>query len=316
MIETMINTLYQKDLVSIKDLSKQEIALILHVAKHFKERPSQPYLQGKVLASLFFESSTRTRLSFESAMHKLSGSVIGVSDAESTSVSKGETLHDSIKVISSYADVIVLRHPYEGAARLAAEASSIPVINAGDGANEHPSQTLLDLFSIQESQNTLEELKIAFVGDLKHSRTVHSLALAAAHYKIRMYFVSPESLMLPDQICHELRTRGIQYSFHLSLEELLPKLDVLYMTRIQKERFHDLRHYEETKDLYILRPSSLKKVKPNFKVMAPLPRVNEIDIGVDATPYAYYFQQAANGIFVRQALLSLLVHESIPGGAV
>jgi aspartate carbamoyltransferase catalytic subunit len=310
----MINTLYQKDLISMRDLNKEQIELILHVARHFKQYPMfRGHMQGKVLASLFFESSTRTRLSFESAMKKLSGSVIGVSDVEATSVTKGETLHDSIKVISSYCDVIALRHPCDGAARLAADASNVPVINAGDGSNEHPTQTLLDLFSIQESQNTLEELKIAFVGDLKHSRTVHSLALAAAHYKLRMYFVSPESLMLPDQICHELRTKGVQYSFHLSLEELLPKLDVLYMTRIQKERFHDLKQYEDTKDLYILRPSMLKKVKPTFKVMAPLPRVNEIEIGIDSTPYAYYFQQAANGVFVRQALLSLLIHESVIG---
>lgn len=304
--------LYQKDLISIRDLTKEQIELILQTAKYFKQHKlSTNHLQGKVLASLFFESSTRTRLSFESAMHRLSGSVIGVSDVQATSVTKGETLHDSIKVISSYSDVIVLRHPCDGAASLAADASNVPVINAGDGSNEHPTQTLLDLFSIQECQNTLEELKIAFVGDLKHSRTVHSLALAAAHYKLRMYFVSPESLMLPDQICHELRTKGVQYSFHLSLEELLPKLDVLYMTRIQKERFHDLQHYHDTKDLYILRPNMLNKVKPNFKVMAPLPRVNEIDIGIDSTPYAYYFQQAANGLFVRQALLNLLVNEHL-----
>ena len=311
----MMNSLYQKDLISIKDLNKEQIRLILQTAKFFKEhKTSTTHLQGKVLASLFFESSTRTRLSFESAMHRLSGSVIGVSDMQATSVTKGETLHDSIKVISSYSDVIVLRHPCDGAARLAADASHVPVINAGDGSNEHPTQTLLDLFSIQECQNTLEELKIAFVGDLKHSRTVHSLALAAAHYKLRMYFVAPESFLLPDQICHELRTKGVQYSFHLSLEELLPKLDVLYMTRIQKERFHDLKQYQDTKDLYILHPDMLKKVKPTFKVMAPLPRVNEIDIGIDSTPYAYYFQQAANGLFVRQALLSLLVNEPlIPG---
>lgn len=308
----MTHTLYQKDLISIRDLSKDQIELILATAKYFKENPSfRSDLQGKILASLFFEPSTRTRLSFESAMHRLSGSVIGVSDAQVSSVTKGETLHDSIKVISSYADVIVLRHPCEGAARLAADASHIPVINAGDGSNEHPTQTLLDLFSIQECQHTLEDLKVAFVGDLKHSRTVHSLALAAAHYKLRMYFISPESLMLPDQICHELRRKGVQYSFHLSIEELLPKLDILYMTRIQKERFHNTKHYQDTKDLYVLRPNMLTKVKPNFKVMAPLPRVNEIDIGVDSTPYAYYFQQAANGLFVRQALLNLVVNEHL-----
>lgn len=306
----MMHTLYQKDIISIKDLSKDQIELILNVAKYFKKDQNfSTHLQGKILAALFFESSTRTRLSFESAMHKLSGSVIGVSDVKESSVSKGETLYDSIKVISSYADVIVLRHPCDGAARLAADASSVPVINAGDGSNEHPTQTLLDLFSIRECQNTLEDLKIAFVGDLKHSRTVHSLALAAAHYKLRMYFVSPESLMIPNQICHELKTKGVQYSFHLSLEEILPKLDIVYMTRIQKERFQDLKHYHDTKDCYVLRPDMLKKVKPTFKVMAPLPRVNEIDIGVDDTPYAYYFQQAANGIFVRQALLSLLLNK-------
>lgn len=308
----MSNLLYQKDILSMRELSKQEIELVLQTASYFKlHQKRSDYLRGKILASLFFEPSTRTRLSFESAMYHLSGNVIGVSDSQETSTAKGETLSDSIRVISSYSDIIVLRHPCEGAARLAAEASTVPVINGGDGANEHPSQTLLDLFSIQESQGTLDGLKIAFVGDLKHSRTIHSLALAAAHYKLRMYFVSPESLMLPEQICHDLRIQGVQYSFHLSLEELLPKLDILYMTRIQKERFQNAKHYEETKNSYILHSDMLKNVKPNFKVFSPLPRVHEIATDVDATPYAYYFQQAANGIFVRQALLTLLLQQQL-----
>jgi aspartate carbamoyltransferase catalytic subunit len=306
----MNNSLYQTHILSMRDLSKQDIELVLHTAHYFKtHRTLIPYLRGKLLASLFFEPSTRTKLSFESAMHRLSGNVIGMADGKVSSCAKGESLHDAIKVISSYADAIVLRHPCEGAARLAAEASLVPIINGGDGSNEHPSQTLLDLFSIQECQNTLNGLKIAFAGDLKHSRTVHSLALAAAHYHPRMYFISPDSLMLPDSICQQLKTQGIQYSFHFSLEELIPKLDILYMTRIQKERFQDLRHYELIKDIFILKADMLKTAKPTFKVLAPLPRVNEIEVKIDSTPYAYYFQQAANGICVRQALLSLLLKE-------
>lgn len=308
----MNNPLYGKHILSMRDLSKSEIELILNRASDLKERSlTTSPLQGKILASLFFEPSTRTRLSFESAMYRLGGQVISVCNSQETSINKGESLSDAIKVISSYADAIVLRHPHEGAARLAAEASSIPVINAGDGANEHPSQTLLDLFAFRESHQDLNHLKVAFVGDLKHSRTVHSLALAAAHYNLRMFFISPESLMLPEQICHELRTQGVQYSFHLSFEELLPKLDILYMTRIQKERFDDLKLYAEVKDHYILRKKMLSNVKPHFKVMAPLPRLQEIDIDIDQTPYAYYFQQAADGIFVRQALLELLLQPQL-----
>lgn len=311
----MNNSLYQKDIISMRDFSKHEIDLVLRTAAYFKTHPSPTHhLRSKILASLFLEPSTRTRLSFEAAMYRLSGHVLSVSDSQETSIAKGESLSDTIKVISSYADIIVLRHPCEGAARLAAEATTLPVINAGDGANEHPSQTLLDLFSLKESQSSVDGLKIAFVGDLKYSRTIHSLALAATHYNLRMYFVSPDSLTLPDRICHELKAQGVQYSFHLSLEELLPKLDVLYMTRLQKERFQDVgdldtKHDAHTKNIYVLKPHMLKNVKPNFKVLSPLPRLHEIDVGVDATPYAYYFQQAANGLFVRQALLSLVLQE-------
>jgi len=304
----MNNPFYGKDILSIRDLTKEDIELVLQTASLLKTNPlALPPLQGKILASLFFEPSTRTRLSFESAMYRSGGKVISVCNSQETSMSKGESLSDAIKVISSYADIIVLRHPHEGAARLAAEAASIPLINGGDGANEHPSQTLLDLFAIRESQGDLHNLHIAFVGDLKHSRTIHSLVLAAAHYNSRMFFVSPESLSLPEKICHELRSQQVQYSFHLSFEELLPKLDVLYMTRIQKERFEDQKLYLQVKDHYVLRKAMLKTLKPCFKVMAPLPRLQEIAVDVDSTPHAHYFAQAAGGVFVRRALLHLLL---------
>ena len=244
-------------------------------------------------------------------MYKLSGNVIGVADSKNTSFSKGESLSDSIKVISSYSDVIILRHPSEGSARLASEVASVPVINAGDGANEHPTQTLLDLFTIKECQGKIDDLKIAFVGDLKNGRTVHSLAKAASKYNIRMYFVAPESLMLPDSICHMLRKSGVKYSFHKNISEVLPKLDILYMTRVQKERFDDEKDYEKTKKACCIDKASLKDAKENLKIMHPLPRVYEIDSDVDETKHAYYFEQSANGVFVRKALLALLLKEDL-----
>lgn len=306
----MKNSLYQADILSIKELSLQQIHQILDLAKSFKQNPISNTLQNKIIAQCFFESSTRTRLSFESATLRLGGQVLGFSSSESLSVQKGETLEDTIRMMSCYADAIVMRHPLEGSARLAADISNKPVINAGDGANQHPTQTLVDLFSIQESQGKLDGLSIALVGDLKYGRTIHSLTQACELFDIRLYLVSPESLSLPEAICDRLKKRGIRFSFHHSLEEIIPKVDVLYMTRIQQERFSKT-EYELVKNAYILTPAHLNKVKSNLRILHPLPRVNEIDIGVDKTEYAYYFQQAENGVYVRQALLTLLLNEKL-----
>lgn len=304
----MKNGLYQSDLISVKELSLETIQQVLELAKRFKQKPAPRTLENKVIANCFFESSTRTRLSFESAVYRLGGQVLGFSSDEGLSIQKGETLEDTVRVISDYADAIVIRHSREGAARLAAEVSDKPVINAGDGSNQHPSQTLLDLFSIQESQGRLDGLSIAFVGDLKYGRTIHSLAQACELYDVRLYLVSPESLALPEMICDRLKKRGVRFSFHQTIEEVIPKIDILYMTRIQQERFSKS-DYQLVKDAYILTPEHLKRAKANLKILHPLPRVNEIETSVDKLEYAYYFQQAANGVFVRQALLTMLLNE-------
>ena len=296
-----------RDIVSIKELGKEQILKILARAEEMKREPPGPILQGHLMASCFFESSTRTRLSFESAMRRLGGEVIGFSDASSTAAQKGESLYDSMKVIGLYSDLIVIRHPLEGAAKQAALATEKPVINAGDGANEHPSQTLLDLFTIRECQGKLEGLNVAFVGDLLYGRTVHSLALALRHFDSRLYFVAPPLLAMPDAICQNLRQAGVPFSFHNSIDEVIDKVDILYMTRVQKERFASQEEYFRVKDQLILTPRMLERCQSHLKVLHPLPRVNEIDVGVDATPHAHYFQQAENGIYVRQALLALLL---------
>jgi aspartate carbamoyltransferase catalytic subunit len=298
-----------RSLISSLDLSKEEILYLLAKAKELKKTPIKDLLKGSLLASCFFEPSTRTRLSFETAMLQLGGKVMGFSEPGNTSSKKGESLSDSMKIIGQYADIIVLRHPLEGAARAASEATNTPVINAGDGSNQHPTQMLLDLFSIEETQKTLDGVKMAICGDLKYGRTVHSLALAAALFDMRLYFISPDALTLPDHFCNELRKKAVRFSFHRSLEEILDKVDILYMTRIQKERFEE-GEFDKIKGLYVLKESMLGSVKPNFKVLHPLPRLNEIDPSVDNTPYAYYFQQAENGIYVRQALLALLLNKS------
>ena len=303
--------LKQKSITSINLLSKEEILSILDCSKKMKEEKISTPLQGKVMASCFYEPSTRTRLSFESAMYRLGGSVLGFSDGKMTSSSKGESLYDSIKVIGQYVDIIVIRHPLEGSTQRATEATDKPIINAGDGTNQHPTQTLLDLFSIQESQGSLENLHIAMIGDLRYGRTVHSLAQACAHFNSRLYFVSPVFLEIPQKICHDLREKGIKFSFHRNIEEIKHKVDILYFTRIQQERFNNKAEYENLKDSYILSTKSLcNNVKKNLKILHPLPRVNEISPSVDKTPYAYYFQQAQNGLYVRQALLSLLLKKS------
>lgn len=298
-----------RSIISIEDLSKQDIIHVLEAAAKIERMPHKKklgILQGKVMAALFYEPSTRTRLSFESSMNRIGGRVIGFADPSTSSYKKGETLHDTIKMVEQYSDVIVLRHPLEGAARLASNATTKPVINAGDGANQHPTQTLLDLYTIKKSQGKISGLNIALVGDLKYGRTVHSLAMALAHFNCKLFFVAPESLKMPPHYLLELAKKGILFSEHDEIEEVIDKVDILYSTRIQQERFPDASEYEKVKDVYILRKDMLKNVKSNLKIMHPLPRINEIAIDVDSTPYAHYFEQAANGIPVRQALLALV----------
>lgn len=306
----MSNPLYQTDILSIKDLSPKNIQLILETARKLKQKPVKNLLTNKLVAQCFFEPSTRTRLSFESATLRLGGQVLGFTSDQNLSIQKGETLYDTMRVISEYADLIVIRHSREGAARLAAEISDKPVINAGDGANQHPTQALIDLFTIQECQHKVDGLSIALVGDLKYGRTIHSFAQACMLFDVRLYLVSPDMLALPDPICDALKKKGIRFSFHHSIEEVIAKVDILYLTRIQQERFSEA-EYPLVKDHYILTPAILKNAKANLKILHPLPRVNEIDIRVDKTPYAQYFTQAANGLYIRQALLALLLNEQL-----
>lgn len=292
-----------RDIISIGDLSQKEILSLLDDAKALQKKGKPTALEGKILATLFFEPSTRTRLSFEAAMHRLGGHVIGFSEETHLSTQKGESLADTIRVISGYADAITIRHPLEGSARLAADYATVPVINAGDGSRQHPTQTLLDLFSIRECQGKLDGLKIAFVGDLKYGRAAHSLAIACALFGMRLYFVSPESLMLPDYITQNIKRTGIKYSFHRSIDEVIGKADILYMLRTQKERFDTPADYAKVKECYALDVATVEKGKENLRILHPLPRVDEIAPEVDELEQAYYFQQAANGIFVRQAVL-------------
>ncbi|WP_260261479.1 aspartate carbamoyltransferase [Vibrio intestinalis] len=309
----MTNTLFNKHIISIPELSRAELELIVSTAGQLKSEPNTNLIKDKVIASCFFEPSTRTRLSFETAIQRIGGSVIGFDNGGNTSLAKkGETLADSVQVISSYVDAFVMRHPQEGAARLASEFSNgVPVINAGDGANQHPTQTLLDLFSIAETQGRLDNLNVAFVGDLKYGRTVHSLTQALAKFNnVRFFFIAPEALAMPDYICEELDAASIQYSLHTDMETVVPELDILYMTRVQKERF-DESEYAHIKSAYILTAALLKDARENLKVLHPLPRVDEITTDVDKTPHAYYFQQAENGVYAREALLALVLNQSL-----
>jgi len=294
-----------KSLVSINDFSKEEILHILKIAKEFEENKIQPLLRDKVIASLFFEPSTRTRLSFETAINRLGARVIGFSDSSSSSTTKGETLKDTIKMVSNYADLIVMRHPLEGSARYASEQSSVPVINAGDGANQHPTQTLLDLYSIQKTQGTLENITIFMVGDLKYGRTVHSLLMAMSNFNPIFYFVAPEELRMPKEYRSFLEKKGITYYEQTKMDNL-EKADILYMTRVQKERFSDLIEYERVKNAYILRNKMLDNTKNTMRVLHPLPRVNEIHTDVDPNPKAYYFEQAENGVYVRMGIIAVI----------
>jgi aspartate carbamoyltransferase catalytic subunit len=296
-----------KSLVSIDDYSKEEQMHVLDLAAGFEADPVQRILQGYVVSTLFFEPSTRTRLSFESAASRLGAKVIGFSDATSSSVSKGESLNDTILTVSNYSDIIVMRHPREGSARYASEVSPVPIINAGDGANQHPTQTLLDMYSIKKTQGKLDGLQIAFVGDLKYGRTVHSLTFALCNFNTTFHLVSPGALKLPSYVKSRIKENKLAYYQYTDLSEAIPKADILYMTRIQKERFSDPIEYEQVKNAYILRNDMLAGSKENLKVLHPLPRVNEIEQEVDRNPKAYYFQQAQNGVFVRQALLASIL---------
>ena len=294
----------KKDLISITDYTKEEYLRILDLAAEFEMNPNQDLLSGKVVASLFFEPSTRTRLSFETAISRLGGRIIGFADAGSSSVSKGETLHDTIRMVSNYADLIVMWHPLEGAARYAAEVASVPVINAGDGANQHPTQTLLDMYSILKTQGTLDNLNIFMVGDLKYGRTVHSLLMAMSEFENPIFnFIAPDELLMPEEYKMHLRAKKIRYFEHREFTDIICAADIIYMTRVQKERFSDPIEYEKVKNVYILRDKMLKNTKPNVRVLHPLPRVNEIHPDVDKNEKAYYFEQALNGVFTREAII-------------
>ena len=291
------------DFVTIADLSKEKIMYLLEMAHEFEKHPNRELLKGKVVATLFFEPSTRPRLSFETAANRLGARVIGFSDAKASSVSKGETLKDTVLMVSNYADVIVMRHYVEGAAQYASEVAPVPIVNAGDGAHMHPSQCLLDLYSIYKTQGTLENLNIYLVGDLKYGRTVHSLITAMRHFNPTFHFIAPKELAMPEEYKIYCRNHGIKYVEHTEFnEDIIADADILYMTRVQKERFSDLMEYERVKNVYILKRQMLAKAKPNMKIMHPLPRVNEIAYDVDESQHAYYIQQAGNGLFAREAI--------------
>ena len=293
-----------RSLVTIAEHSKEKILYMLEMAKQFEMNPNRRLLQGKVVATLFFEPSTRTRLSFETAANRLGARVIGFTDPKATSSSKGETLKDTIMMVSSYADIIVMRHYLEGAARYASEVAPVPIVNAGDGANQHPSQTMLDLYSIYKTQGTLENLNIFLVGDLKYGRTVHSLLMAMRHFNPTFHFIAPDELKMPEEYKIYCKEHDIKYVEHTDFtEETIAEADILYMTRVQRERFTDLMEYERVKNLYILRREMLRKCKKTMKILHPLPRVNEISPDVDDDPHAYYFQQAQNGLYTREALI-------------
>jgi aspartate carbamoyltransferase catalytic subunit len=297
-----------RDIISIKDFSREEIDYIMKIAQSMEPlaKKGSDMLKGKILATLFFEPSTRTRLSFEAAMQKLGGSTIGFAEAEIASVKKGENLADTIRTVENYADVIAVRHPLEGAARLAAEFSKVPIINGGSGAEEHPTQALLDLYTIMKEKGKIDGLKIALVGDLRYGRTVHSLAYAFSLFNIELYLVSPESLKMRREVLQTIKGR-ISVTEKTGLEKIIPVIDVLYVTRIQKERFPDPAEYAKVRGSYKIDLTTLKEAKKDLIVLHPLPRVDEIAAEVDNTSYARYFQQVWNGVVVRMALLALIL---------
>ena len=298
-----------RDILSIADFSRADIEHILKVADDMVVDPhkaSERSLAGRILATVFFEPSTRTRLSFESAMKRLGGDVVSFGGLEGSSVAKGETLSDTIRMVEAYADAIVLRHPQEGAARLAAEFSTKPVINGGDGAGQHPTQTLLDLYTIWDELDTIDGRTVAFVGDLKYGRTVHSLALALCNFDVDLYCVAPPTLQLPGYILSQIKERGRDVKTASRLEDLIKDVDVVYVTRIQRERFPDPAEYAKVEGSYRIDLDMLREAKKHMVIMHPLPRLGEIAPEVDRTPHAKYFQQAQNGVRVRMALLSLI----------
>lgn len=304
-LEKEINTSMEKhNFVTIADLSKEKIEYLIKSAQEFEKHPNREILKGKVVATLFFEPSTRTRLSFETAANRLGARVIGFTDAKVTSATKGETLKDTILMVGNYADVIVMRHYIEGAAQYASEVSPVPIINAGDGAHQHPSQCMLDLYSIYKTQGTLENLDITLVGDLKYGRTVHSLLMAMRHFNPTFHFIAPKELAMPNEYKLYCKDHGIKFDEHTEFnEETISQADILYMTRVQKERFSDLMEYEKVKNVYILKNDMLSSARPNMKILHPLPRVNEIAYDVDTNPHAYYIQQAQNGLYAREAII-------------
>lgn len=306
----MSNLLFDTNIISMRDLSLDQINRVLKLAKQFKRENPKKYLLDKIIAHCFFESSTRTRLSFETASLRLGAQVIGFSNAKNLSVTKGENLSDTLITISKYADLIVLRHPQEGAARLVANIVNKPVINAGDGANQHPTQALADLMTIEETQGKLAGLSIAFVGDLKYGRTIHSLIQACAIFKNHLFLVAPPLLALPESLCAELHRQGVPFSFHIDLDEVVSKVDIIYMTRLQQERFSKTEQ-GLLENQWVLKLEKLKKAKPHLKILHPLPRAGELDKAIDETKYAAYFDQVENAVYVRQALLTLLLNKTI-----
>ena len=295
----------KQNFVNIQDLDKEQLLYLIRMAQEFEKHPNRELLKGRIIATLFYEPSTRTRLSFETAANRLGAKVIGFTDAKASSVSKGETLKDTILMVANYADTIVMRHYIEGAAQYASEVSPVPIVNAGDGAHQHPSQCLLDLYTINQTQGTLENLNIYLVGDLKYGRTVHSLLMAMRHFNPTFHFIAPAELAMPEEYKIFCKQHGIRYT---EQEEFTPEsiagADILYMTRVQKERFSDLMEYERVKNVYILRNDMLHLAKPNMRILHPLPRVNEIAYDVDTNPHAYYIQQAKNGLFAREAIFA------------
>jgi len=304
-LQTYIQVAMEKhNFVTIADLSKEKILYLIKMAQEFEKYPNRELLKGKVVATLFFEPSTRTRLSFETAANRLGARVIGFADPKVTSGTKGETLKDTILMVSNYADVIAMRHYIEGAAQYASEIAPIPIINAGDGAHQHPSQCMLDLYTIYQTQGTLENLNIYLVGDLKYGRTVHSLIMAMRHFNPTFHFIAPKELAMPNEYKLYCKENNIRYVEHTAFnEKIIADADIIYMTRVQKERFSDLMEYERVKNVYILRADMLKSTKENMKILHPLPRVNEIAYDVDEDPHAYYIQQAQNGLYAREAII-------------
>jgi aspartate carbamoyltransferase catalytic subunit len=296
-----------RSLISINDYSKEDYLRILELAAEFEKNPKQNLLQGYVIATLFFEPSTRTRLSFESAINRLGGRVIGFAEAGVTSVTKGESLRDTIRTVSNYCDLIIMRHPLEGSARFASEVSGVPVVNAGDGANQHPTQTLLDLYSINKTQGRLDDLNIFLVGDLKYGRTVHSLIMAMSKFKTTFNFISPDELKIPDEYKLYLDNLGLKYYEHKDFTEIISRADIIYMTRVQKERFSDPIDYEKVKNTYVLKNRMLENTKETMRILHPLPRVNEISEDVDENLKAYYFTQTLNGVYTRMAILTSIL---------